>query len=143
MRSVLNSFSFSFSFAVTIFLLIILSTHSVRADERPELTAVTASGWTINVDASIDPLRINEMHSWRISVIDSQSKPVAMASVSIEGGMPEHDHGLPTQPRVTSEICPGTYLLQGVRFHMPGRWEIKFTILREGHQEFGIASIKL
>ena len=133
----------SFSFAVTTLLLITSSTHSVRADESPELTAVTASGWTIHVDTSIDPLRINEMHSWHIKVIDSQSKPVAMASVSIEGGMPEHDHGLPTQPRVTSEISPGTYLLQGVRFHMPGRWEIKFTISREGHQEFGIASIKL
>ena len=133
----------SFSFAVTILLLIISSTHSVRADESPELTVLTAGGWTIHVDTSIDPLRINEMHSWQISVIDSQSKPVAMASVSIEGGMPEHNHGLPTQPRVTSEISPGTYLLQGVRFHMPGRWEIKFAISRDGHQEFGIASIKL
>ena len=83
------------------------------------------------------------MHSWQIRVIDSESKPVTMASVSIEGGMPEHDHGLPTRPKVTSEISPGTYLLQVVRFHMPGRWEIKFTISREDQQEFGMASIQL
>ena len=119
------------------------STNSIRGDERPELTARTESGWTIYVDTSIDPLRINTMHSWQIRVIDSESKPVTMASVSIEGGMPEHDHGLPTQPKVTSEISPGTYLLQGVRFHMPGRWEIKFTISRESQQELGIASIQL
>ena len=123
--------------------LITSSTNIIRGDERPELTTQTESGWTIYVDTSINPLRINTMHSWQIRVIDSESKPVTMASVSIEGGMPEHDHGLPTQPKVTSEISPGTYLLQGVRFHMPGRWEIKFTILREDQQEFGMASIQL
>jgi len=109
----------------------------------PELTTQTESGWTIYVDTSINPLRINTIHSWQIRIIDSESKPVTMASVSIEGGMPEHDHGLPTRPKVTSEISPGTYLLQGVRFHMPGRWEIKFTISREDQQEFGMASIQL
>ena len=123
--------------------LITLSTNIIRGDERPELTTRTESGWTIYVDTSINPLRINTMHSWQIRVIDSESKPVTMASASIEGGMPEHDHGLPTQPKVTSEISPGTYLLQGVRFHMPGRWEIKFTISREDQQEFGMASIQL
>tara|TARA_Y100001970_G_scaffold281484_1_gene392366 strand:+ start:10026 stop:10403 length:378 start_codon:yes stop_codon:yes gene_type:complete len=123
--------------------LIVSSTNIVQGDERPELTTRTESGWTIYVDTSINPLRISKMHSWQIRVIDSESKPVTMASVSIEGGMPEHDHGLPTQPKVTSEISPGIYLLQGVRFHMPGRWEIKFTISRDDQQELGIASIQL
>ncbi|MGB0559853.1 MAG: FixH family protein [Pseudohongiellaceae bacterium] len=132
-----------FSYAITSLFLITSSTNIIRGDERPELTARTESGWTIYVDTSINPLRINTMHSWQIRVIDSESKPVTMASVSIEGGMPEHDHGLPTQPKVTSEISPGTYLLQGVRFHMPGRWEIKFTISRESQKELGIASIQL
>ena len=132
-----------FSYALTSLFLITSSTNIIRGDERPELTTQTESGWTIYVDTSINPLRINTIHSWQIRVIDSESKPVTMASVSIEGGMPEHDHGLPTQPKVTSEISPGTYLLQGVRFHMPGRWEIKFTILREDQQEFGMASIQL
>ena len=132
-----------FSYAIISLFLITSSTNIIRGDEIPELTTQTDSGWTIYVDTSINPLRINTMHSWQIRVIDSESKPVTMASVSIEGGMPEHDHGLPTQPKVTSEISPGTYLLQGVRFHMPGRWEIKFTILREDQQEFGMASIQL
>jgi hypothetical protein len=45
--------------------------------------------------------------------------------------MPEHDHGLPTQPRVTEEINPGTYLLEGVRFHMPGKWSMVISIETE------------
>ena len=39
-------------------------------------------------------------------------------------GMPDHDHGLPTQPQVTSRLENGDYLLEGVRFHMPGKWQL-------------------
>ena len=65
------------------------------------------------------------------------------ASISVEGGMPNHDHGLPTQPRITSEITPGTYLLQGVRFHMPGKWECKFVVTAGTRQEIGLADFEL
>ena len=46
--------------------------------------------------------------------------------------MPEHDHGLPTAPRVTRELEPGRYLLEGVRFHMGGRWELILQIETAG-----------
>ena len=36
----------------------------------------------------------------------------------------EHDHGLPTRPRVTEELGDGDYRLDGLRFHMGGYWEI-------------------
>ena len=48
--------------------------------------------------------------------------------ITVDGGMPIQDHGLPTQPRVTREIAPGYYLLEGLRFHMPGSWELVITI---------------
>ena len=93
--------------------------------------------------SDISPLRINKMHSWRIKVLDSESEPVTNASISVEGGMPDHDHGLPTRPRITSEIRPGTYLLQGIRFHMPGKWECKFIITAGTRQEIGLAEFEL
>lgn len=50
--------------------------------------------------------------------------PVSQALVYINGGMPEHAHGLPTRPAVTREIEPGTYLVEGMKFSMIGWWEI-------------------
>ena len=50
------------------------------------------------------------------------------ANINLKGGMPEHDHGLPTQPMVTEEIRPGVYLIEGIRFHMPGAWQMLFSI---------------
>ena len=127
---------------LTLFLSLFL-TSTVRANEAPDITVKTANGWIIHVHSDVSPLRINEMHSWQIKVLDSKSEPVTNASISVEGGMPDHDHGLPTRPRVTSEIAPGTYLLRGVRFHMPGKWECKFVITAGTRQEIGLANFEL
>lgn len=114
-----------------------------RGSQEPDISTETANGWKIHVHSAISPLRINEMHSWQVMILDTQSEPVVNASISFEGGMSDHDHGLPTQPRITSEITPGTYLLQGVRFHMPGQWECKFVITVGSRQEIGLIAFEL
>jgi hypothetical protein len=48
--------------------------------------------------------------------------------IMVSGDMPEHGHGLPTEPEVTEEIEPGVYLLEGMKFSMPGWWEVKLHI---------------
>ena len=116
---------------------------TIHAEESPDIIVETASGWTIHIDSEVSPLRINQIHSWRIEIRDSNSALVPNALLEVKGGMPDHNHGLPTQPRVTAEIAPGTYLLQGVRFHMPGRWRMQFIISTKDQEEIGIASFEL
>ena len=50
------------------------------------------------------------------------------ARIAVDGGMPQHGHGLPTRPRVTRELGDGSYLLEGMKFSMTGWWEIKLAI---------------
>jgi len=71
---------------------------------------------------------INEMHSWTVKLMDASGTPVTGAMVTVEGGMPQHGHGFPTRPRVTREVEGGTYLVEGMKFSMPGWWNIKFDI---------------
>ena len=54
--------------------------------------------------------------------------PVAQARIKIDGGMPQHGHGLPTKPQVTRELSGGGYLIEGMKFSMTGWWEIKLAI---------------
>lgn len=68
--------------------------------------------------------RINQMHSWVLHIEDESGNPIEGATVDVDGGMPEHDHGLPTKPRVTADLGDGNYRLDGMRFHMRGHWEI-------------------
>ncbi|MGB5690288.1 MAG: FixH family protein [Woeseiaceae bacterium] len=74
------------------------------------------------------PPEINRMHSWILYVESDTGEPIEGAEIEVDGGMPAHDHGLPTQPRVTEDLGGGYYRLDGVRFHMSGYWEMVVTI---------------
>jgi hypothetical protein len=71
---------------------------------------------------------INQMHSWKVKLATPDGAPVHAARFAVDGGMPQHGHGLPTQPRVTRELEEGTYLLEGMKFSMTGWWEVKLDI---------------
>lgn len=76
---------------------------------------------------------INRMHSWVLHVEDESGAAIEGALIEVTGGMPQHNHGLPTQPRVTAELGGGDYRLDGMRFHMSGDWEIVVTITANDH----------
>ncbi|CAN5168937.1 FixH family protein [soil metagenome] len=75
-----------------------------------------------------NPIGINKMHAWEIRVRTPAGEPVSNARIDVSGGMPQHGHGFPTNPRVTRELGEGRYLLEGMKFSMPGWWEIKLAI---------------
>ena len=84
--------------------------------------------YRLSFQSELQPIVINRIHRWTLIVTDQEGKPVEGATITVDGGMPVHDHGLPTEPRVTRELAPGQYLLEGLRFHMAGNWQIVVTI---------------
>jgi hypothetical protein len=71
---------------------------------------------------------LQRIHDWQVKVATPDGSPVTQALVYVNGGMPEHGHGLPTRPAVTRELSPGTYLIEGMKFSMPGWWEILIAV---------------
>lgn len=92
------------------------------------LETTTRAGNTVRITSLLAPIEINRIHSWELTLLSTDNEPIENATVSVIGGMPEHDHGLPTLPQVTQETAAGSYLVEGIRFHMPGLWEINLTI---------------
>jgi hypothetical protein len=82
--------------------------------------------------ASVEPeagsFEQNEMHSWVLTVKRPDGTPVEDANIAIDGGMPQHGHGLPTSPQVTSHLGEGRYRVEGVKFNMGGWWVLRFAI---------------
>lgn len=76
----------------------------------------------------MEPIAINKIHSWRIKLTTATGQAVEKAIFYVGGGMPDHGHGFPTRPRVTEQTVAGEYLLEGMKFSMQGRWEIKLGI---------------
>ncbi len=70
----------------------------------------------------------NTLHSWIATVKTADGTPVEDAKISVDGGMPQHGHGLPTAPQVTAALGEGRYRIEGVRFNMSGWWEFKLHV---------------
>jgi hypothetical protein len=90
--------------------------------------------FSVTYESLLDPLRINRIHSWKLTIKTADGEPVIGATVTVDGDMPEHGHGLPTQPEVSEEIGQGVYLVEGLKFSMPGWWVMDFHI-RKNDQE--------
>ena len=75
------------------------------------------------------------LHSWIARVRTADDVPVEGATISIDGGMPQHGHGLPTAPAVTASLGDGRYRIEGVRFNMGGWWEFKLAIQAAAGQD--------
>ncbi len=74
------------------------------------------------------PLRLRQLETVPVRIADASGRPVAGVAIAVSGGMPEHGHGLPTQPRVTRALGDGVYEIEGVRFSMGGWWQLKLAI---------------
>ena len=84
--------------------------------------------FVVAVQPPATPPAINQIHSWQVKVSTPDGAPVSHARIEVDGGMPQHGHGLPTRPQVTRQLADGTYLLEGMKFSMTGWWEIKLAI---------------
>ena len=124
--------------AAAALLLLMLPYSDVLAEEWKS----ERGAYTVSFNSSIDPIEINRIHSWTLA-IQSDGEPVSGAALTITGGMPAHDHGMPTRPRVTDELGAGKYLLEGMRFHMNGRWEVAIEIEAEGRRDTVIILLDL
>lgn len=83
--------------------------------------------YRVAVEPELQPLEQGRLHSWIVSV-QANGAPVTDATLTIDGGMPQHGHGLPTQPQSAGHIGEGRYRIDGVRFNMGGWWVLKIGI---------------
>lgn len=84
--------------------------------------------YVVTLQPPTKPAAINQLHAWQVKLTSPAGAPVANAQIKVDGGMPQHGHGLPTRPQVTRELPDGGYLIEGMKFSMTGWWEIKLAI---------------
>ena len=97
----------------------------------------------VGYESQQQPITINRMHNWVLHVETADGQPVENADITLLGGMPEHDHGLPSSPRMTQYLGNGDYLIEGIRFHMNGSWEITITISAGGDRDTVVILLEL
>lgn len=86
-------------------------------------TMLSANGlFSVSYEPALKPIAINQIHEWTIHIEDANGLPVEDARVRVDGGMPQHGHGLPTAPQVTEYLGNGDYRVEGMKFNMGGWW---------------------
>jgi hypothetical protein len=99
------------------------------ADLDLSLTQATEHGLYIGtLEPSASPIPVGPIQTWTIAVTTPDGQPLEHADLSIDGGMPQHGHGLPTEPQVTEELGGGRYRVEGMKFNMPGWWTIELSV---------------
>jgi hypothetical protein len=113
----------------TLVLVVILTAQPVAGQQADAIISETGR-LRVSYISELTPIGINTMHSWRLHVEEVAGGVVEEAEISVSGGMSEHDHGLPTIPLMTDYLGNGDYLLEGLKFHMNGRWTVTVQIVQ-------------
>lgn len=117
-------------------LLALLTACSANASGPPHFDgaarASVAGLFYGSVRSTPTPPPVNQMHTWTLHLEDESGNPIEDAEITVDGDMPEHGHGLPTQPRVTEYLGDGDYLVEGMQFQMGGEWYVEFTLTANG-----------
>jgi hypothetical protein len=90
-----------------------------------------------------EPIPLNEILTWELHVQDAAGQAVEDATITIGGGMPEHNHGFPTEPTVTESEEAGVYLVEGIKYQMSGWWEMSFQIATDSQADSVMFNIVL
>jgi hypothetical protein len=75
-----------------------------------------------------DSIPKGKLQRWTLHLETATGAPVDSAMLAVDGGMPQHGHGLPTKPRVTRALGNGDHLVEGMKFNMGGWWVVKFRV---------------
>jgi len=98
------------------------------APKAYEHTQVSAANTYLATFTPAESIKVGRLHKWNVRVTTADGTPVDSAKITIDGGMPQHGHGLPTKPLVTAHLGDGTHVVDGMKFNMGGWWVVKLTI---------------
>ena len=126
---------------LTLVIAVLMLSSGTAADDDAWLTR--SGYYRVSFESALDPIEINKIHDWVFTVTTPDGEPVTGAEITASGGMPEHNHGLPTAPKMTAELGDGRYRFEGFRFHMAGNWELLVNIDVDGRRDSVIIPLTL
>jgi hypothetical protein len=103
---------------------------SKRASGKQELES-NGGNYLIQFETAPDPIPLNEPFILKFAIIPRKPAGTGPApgeiGVEVDARMPAHFHGMGRVPKLIRRP-DGTFLAEGMLFHMPGRWELYFDI---------------
>jgi YtkA-like len=95
--------------------------------DEPEGVPSAAGLYSVRLESPPAESPVNEVHAWHLELREADGDPVEGATIGVEGDMPAHGHGLPTEPEAR-DLGGGRYEIEGMKFQMGGAWFVELAI---------------
>ena len=116
--------------------LMMMRMSDIPSDLDTSTTRTSDNGlFSVSYTPASGSIPVNQMHQWTLHVETTGGQPVENATITLDGDMPQHGHGLPTSPQVTEYLGNGDYLVEGLKFQMGGWWVMDFVITADGQSD--------
>ena len=120
----------------TISMGVMMAMNPIPTDLDTSTTRSSDNGlFMVSYTSANGTVPVNQMHQWTLHVETADGQPVENATITLDGDMPQHGHGLPTRPQVTEYLGNGDYRVEGLKFQMGGWWVMDFVITAEGQSD--------
>ncbi len=108
------------------------SQAQIKKPSQGHVIESNAGGYLVRFKPRPDPLLVNELCDLEVQVMRPNGSVIETDKVVLfaDAAMPHHGHGMNVVPQVTSEDGD-VFLVDGMLFHMPGRWELYFDITED------------
>jgi hypothetical protein len=83
--------------------------------------------YTVSYQPTPDPIPMNELFALDFAVRAAGKAAPDDTTFALKATMPEHGHGMQTEPVVTKKGA-GLFHVEGMKFHMMGRWQLDLTL---------------
>lgn len=89
----------------------------------------------------VGEIRVSEPFDLEICLTIGGATPEA-GMLEVDAVMPAHGHGMNYRSEV-QQVEPGHFIAEGMLFHMPGKWEIRFDYVRDGGKTTFVSRVDL
>ena len=120
-----------------------LFAHPPRNLDYSRTRASEAGRYRATIRPQGDSIPRGRLQRWTLHVETTTGVPVDSGDFSVDGGMPQHGHGLPTKPRVTRPLGNGDHLVEGMKFNMGGWWVVKVRVSAPQGRDSVVFNVKL
>ncbi len=105
--------------------------HDHSAHDHDTVTSGFTDGgtWSVTYTVPAGDVPLSEEFDlvFPVAAADDASAMATGASIQVTADMPDHGHGMNQEPVVTAK-GDGTFLAEGMLFHMEGGWDIYVTV---------------
>jgi hypothetical protein len=98
----------------------------------PGMTVAADDGIQVALVEALPAPPVRFGNVWDLEVRDAAGAPVSFTSLGVVPFMPDHGHGTPQPPLPVAGVETGTFSMGPFDLWMPGIWELRFSVDREG-----------